>query len=225
MRLLATLLWNRIESTLKLWAWVQVYSSETMYSDDSSDNSTLPLPPTDTALFQALKAGQTSALATLYDRYGRLVYGLALQILKNSQEAEDLTQEVFLALWNRDTYNPARGSLSSFLTTMTRSRAIDKIRSRDSSLKFLERWRRNIPNEISANTPFEQASYTERSQQVQNALGKLSADQRQVLEMLYYQGFTQAEIAQQLNLPLGTVKTRSRLGLLKLRQTLEDFMR
>jgi RNA polymerase sigma-70 factor (ECF subfamily) len=78
--------------------------------------------------------------------------------------------------------------------------------------------------ETSYNTPFEQASLTERSQQVRNALGQLSQEQRQVLEMSYYDGLSQTEIAQQLNIPLGTVKTRSRLGLLKLRQSLEAFM-
>lgn len=196
-----------------------------MNSYDSSDNLTRPLSPTDTELFHALKAGQSSALSLLYDRYGKLVYGLALHILKNSQEAEDLTQEVFLALWHRDIYNPDRGSLSSFLITMTRSRAIDKLRARGSSLKFLERWRRTIPTNPSPNTPLEQASSAERSQQIQNALAQLSANQRQVLEMNYYEGFSQVEISQRLNIPLGTVKTRSRLGLLKLRQTLADFIR
>ena len=179
----------------------------------------------DTELFQALKAGQTSALGILYDRYGKLVYGLALHILKNPQEAEDLTQEIFLALWRSNSYNPARGSLSSYLTTMTRSRAIDKLRSRGTSLKFLDRWRRTMSVESSSNTPFDVAAHAERSQQVQNALAQLSPNQRQVLEMAYYEGLSQSEIAQQLDLPLGTVKTRSRLGLLKLRQTLEDFLR
>ncbi|HEY9631769.1 MAG TPA: sigma-70 family RNA polymerase sigma factor [Coleofasciculaceae cyanobacterium] len=179
----------------------------------------------DTELYQALKAGQSSALGILYDRYGRLVYGLALHILKNPQEAEDLTQEIFLALWRSNTYNPDRGSLSSFLTTMTRSRAIDKLRSRGTNLKFLDRWRRTMTSETLSTTPFEQASYAERSEQVRDALAQLSENQRQVLEMVYYQGLSQSEIAQQLNLPLGTVKTRSRLGLLKLKQTLKDFIR
>jgi RNA polymerase sigma-70 factor (ECF subfamily) len=196
-----------------------------MNSDDKSDNPTLPLSPTDTELFESLKAGQISALDTLYDRYGRLVYGLALQILKNPQEAEDLTQEIFLAFWHRELYNPTRGSLGSFLTTMTRCRAIDKLRSRGAFHKFLERWRSTLPTDTLTNTPFERASYAERSQQVQNALAQLSPNQRQVLEMFYYEGLTHAEIAQRLKIPLGTVKTRSRLGLLKLRQTLEDFMR
>ncbi|GFE69195.1 sigma-70 family RNA polymerase sigma factor [Chroococcus sp. FPU101] len=196
-----------------------------MNSDDSSDNPTLPISPTDTELFESLKAGQISALDTFYDRYGRLVYGLALQILKNSQEAEDLTQEIFLALWRKEQYDPSRGSVSSFLTTMTRCRAIDKLRSRGAFLNFLERWRRTQPTETFTNTPFERASYAERSQQVQNALAQLSPNQRQVLEMFYYEGLTYTEIAQRLKIPLGTVKTRSRLGLLKLRQTLEDFVR
>lgn len=196
-----------------------------MNSDDKSDNPTLPLSPTDTELFESLKAGKISALDALYDRYGKLVYGLALQILKNSQEAEDLTQEIFLTLWHRELYDPNRGSVSGFLTTITRCRAIDKLRSRGAFLKFLERWRRSIPTETLTNTPFERASSAERSQQVQNALAQLSPNQRQVLEMSYYEGLTHTEIAQRLKIPLGTVKTRSRLGLLKLRQTLEDFMR
>lgn len=195
-----------------------------MHSEDVSDSPTSPSPLTDTELFHALKAGQSSALGSLYDRYGRLVYGLALYILKNHQEAEDLTQEIFLALWHRNSYEPARGSLSSFLTIMTRSRAIDKLRSRGTAVKFLDRWRRIVHQETVTNTPFEVASFAERSQQVQNALAQLSENQRQVLEMLYYEGFSQAQIAQRLNLPLGTVKTRSRLGLLRLREILGDFM-
>lgn len=196
-----------------------------MNSDGSSDNPTLSLSSTDTELFQSLKAGQISALGILYDRYGKLVYGLALQILKNPQEAEDLTQEVFLALGRQATYNSACGSLSSFLATMTRSWAIDKLRSRNSSLKFLERWPRTIPAQTNPNTPFEQASSAERSQKVHNALAQLSEEQRQVLAIFYYESLNQAEIAQRLKLPLETVKSRSRLGLLKLRQTLEDFMK
>nr|WP_281261716.1 sigma-70 family RNA polymerase sigma factor [Aphanothece hegewaldii] len=178
----------------------------------------------DSEIYQALKAGQQSALAILYDRYGKLVYGLALKILKHSQEAEDLTQEIFLALWRSDIYDPTRGSLSNFLTIMTRSRAIDKLRSYNTSVRFFERWSKIIPTETLTNTPFEQASVAERSQKIRQALAQLSTKQRQILEMLYYEGLSQSEIAQQLNIPLGTVKTRSRLGLLKLRQYLEDFM-
>lgn len=192
-----------------------------MLPHDSSSKMTALM---DSEIYQALKAGQKSALGILYDRYGKLVYGLAYKILNNSPEAEDLTQEIFLALWRNDTYDPTRGSLGNFLAMMTRSRAIDKLRSRNTSVRFLERWSKIISTETFVNTPFEQASVAERSQQIQHALAQLSPEQRQILEMIYYEGFSQSEIAKQLNIPLGTVKTRSRLGLLKLRQYLKDFM-
>lgn len=194
-----------------------------MRPDDKSDNLTSPSPLTDAEVYQAVKSGQKAALGILYDRYGKLVYGLALKILNNPQEAEDLTQEIFVALWRNQSYNPSRGSLGSFLMTVTRSRAIDKLRSRNTSLKFLDRWSKTMSVETT-NTPFEQASFSERSQQVRNALTQLSQEQRQILEMVYFEGLSQSEISQQLGLPLGTVKTRSRLGLLKLRQALQDFM-
>lgn len=84
-------------------------------SDSPNYQLRTQLPQTDIELFRALKARQPSALGVLYDRYGSLVYGLALRVLKNSQEAEDLTQEIFLNLWHKGTYDPARGSLSSTL--------------------------------------------------------------------------------------------------------------
>jgi RNA polymerase sigma-70 factor, ECF subfamily len=193
-----------------------------MYPDSSSSQ---PISPSeDVELVRAVRAGQPSALGILYDRYSKLVYGLALRILKNPQEAEDLTQEIFLAFWRSSSYNPDRGSLSGFLVTLTRSRALDKLRSRGTSRKFLDRWHQTISHETAYNVPFERASRAERSQQVRNALAQLSEDQRQVLEMAYYEGLSQSQIARQLELPLGTVKTRSRLGLIKLRQTLEAFL-
>ena len=178
---------------------------------------------TDAEVFRALKAGQPSALGILYDRYANLTYRLALRILANPQEAEDLTQEIFLSLWRSSTYNPARGSLGSFLTTLTRSRAIDKLRSRSTSWKFLQRWSQMMITE-STPTPFELASLSQRAQYVRDALAQLPDKQRQVLEMSYYDGFSQSEIAQRLDIPLGTIKTWARNGLLKLRQNLRDFI-
>jgi RNA polymerase sigma-70 factor (ECF subfamily) len=178
----------------------------------------------DEELIQALKAGQSSALGILYDRYASLVYRLALRILTNHQEAEDLTQEIFLNLWRSGSYNPSRGSLSSFLTTLTRSRAIDKLRSRGSNLKFIQRWSQMMVNETSSLTPFESAALSQRSHQVRQALTQLPEKQRQVLEMAYYEGLSQSEIAAQLGIPLGTIKTWSRQGLLNLRKNLRDFI-
>ena len=214
---------QELESTLKLW--VQVYTSESMHPESSSSQPTPPSPPMDTEIYEALKAGQQSALSILYNRYGRLVYGIALHMLKNPQEAEDLTQEIFLTLWRSKAYNPARGTLSSFLTTMTRSRAIDKLRSRGTSLKLIQRWSQMmISEETSSLTPFESASLSQRSHYVRNALAQLPEKQRQVLEMAYYEGLSQSEIAAQLGIPLGTIKTWSRQGLLNLRKNLRDFI-
>jgi RNA polymerase sigma-70 factor, ECF subfamily len=190
--------------------------SETAFNQSQSQ-------PSDVDLLDRLRAGQVSALSVIYDRYSRLVYGLAYRILQNAEEAEDLTQEVFLTVWQRDTYNPQRGSFSSFISLLTRSRAIDRIRARGTKLRFLQRWQGIVSSE-SAPNPVDNASTEERSQRIREALVLLSDKEREVLEIAYYEGLSQSEIAQRLNVPLGTVKTRSRQGLLKLRQTLEGYV-
>ena len=179
---------------------------------------------TDAELFRALKAGEPSALGVIYDRYASLVYRLALRILAHPQEAEDLTQEIFLNFWRSSTYNPDRGSLSSFLTTLTRSRAIDKLRSRSTSLKFLQKLNQMMKTETYTRTPCESAFLSQRSQHVRDALAQLEDKKRQVLEMAYYDGLSQSEIAKQLNIPLGTIKTWGRQALLKLRENLKDLI-
>lgn len=191
---------------------------------DSSKPEPSASDPTDADLFLALKAGRVEALGALYDRYSNLVYGLALRVLSNSEEAEDVTQEIFLSLWHKDTYNPTRGSLSSFLVTMTRSRSIDRLRSRNTKLKFLQRWKRISTIEAASANPLEQVSMNERSQIIRDALALLPDSERQVLEIAYFEGLSQSEIAKRLDTPLGTVKTRTRQGLLKLRQNLRDFI-
>jgi RNA polymerase sigma-70 factor, ECF subfamily len=176
----------------------------------------------DAELFTKLRTGHNQALGILYDRYNRLVYSLALRILTNPQEAEDLTQEIFLTLWQRNTYNPVRGSLTSFLGTLTRSRAIDKLRSRNVLSRLVQRWGQIVKTESPVPSPIEAADLDQRSHLVQAALLELPEQQRQVLELSYYGGLSQSEIAKQLNIPLGTIKTWSRQGLLKLRHNLQD---
>jgi len=178
----------------------------------------------DIDLYRELQQGDTRALGVIYDRYGTLVYRLALKLLASNQEAEDLTQEIFLAIWQKRAYDPKRGSLSSFLMTMTRSRAIDRLRSRGSNLRFLQRIGlaerdNSFPN------PLEQVSLQERSEQVKAALEALPENQRQVLEMAYYEGLSQSEIASRLQTPLGTIKTRGRQALLKLKGILYDMVK
>lgn len=179
---------------------------------------------TDVELYLALKAGQSVALGIIYDRHAGLVYGLALKILGNSQEAEDLTQDVFLNLAKAHSYEPSRGSLRTYLAILTRSRAIDRVRSRSTAREFLGRWRHNQEQEIFTDSLFEEVSSSEQSQEVRAALAQLSNNQQQILRMAYYDGLSQSEIAERLKIPLGTVKARARRGLLKLRQTLADYI-
>jgi RNA polymerase sigma-70 factor, ECF subfamily len=178
---------------------------------------------TDEALFEMLKRRDSSALRVLFNRHSRLVYGLALKILGSTQEAEDLTQEIFLALWRNATRNPECRYFVRYLVTMTKSRAIDKLRARSRYRRLVERWGESSATEATPGpTPLEQAALTERSHRIRAALGQLPEKQRQVIEMAYNQGFSQSEIAQKLNIPLGTVKTNTRQGLLKLKQILFD---
>ena len=177
---------------------------------------------TDTELFVLLQEGQTKALATLYDRHSALVYGIALQLLSNTTEAEDLTQDIFLNLANDSSYNPQRGSLRTFLAILTRCRATDRLRARTRQQKQLRK-QALAEDTMSEVFPIEQLSQLERSQEVREALAQLSSKEQEILKMAYYEGLSQTEIATKLNIALGTVKSRSRRGLLKLRQALVDF--
>jgi len=192
----------------------------------SSDFSVLKTSASasDLELLSAMSQGQIKALDILYDRYARLVYSIAYRILNSSEEAEDITQDVFLTLWRRNSYDSSRGSLSSFLTTLTRSRAIDRLRSKNARLRVVQRLQGIVRSESGLPSPLEQASIGERSQVIRTALSQLSEAERQVLEIAYYEGLSQSEIAERLDIPLGTVKSRSRQGLLKLRQRLQDYV-
>lgn len=182
-----------------------------------------PIDHEDIPLIKALRSGDLTALGTLYARYGEAVYRLSLRILQNPDEAEDLTQEVFLAFWHSSGYDPNRGTMLVYLLTMTRSRAINRLRQSKSRLQLLQRWNNNRPTDAS-NIPMENASLKELSHRVSQALQALPENQQQVLELAYYDGLSQSEIAEQLKIPLGTIKTRSRRGLLKLRQLLKDLV-
>lgn len=178
---------------------------------------------TDNELYTRLCDGDTSALGEIYDRYGSLVYCIAFKVLRRPAEAEDLAQEIFLTLWNKQNFNPGRGKLSSFLSMLTRSRAIDRLRSRQRAQNFVNRWG-SVMTDRTFDTPFDTASIEERRETVSDALSQLPEKYRQILELAYYGGMSQSEIATQLDIPLGTVKTWSRQGLLSLRQQLQGWM-
>ncbi len=191
----------------------------------------MPAPPavdeksTDLEIFLAIQAQQVKALDVLYGRYGRLVYSTAVKILNNIEEAEDVTQETFLRLWQRsEIYQPKRGSLSSFLITLARSRSIDRVRSRKSSQQKLLRIQTVADCVSTYNPPLEFVTVQERSHLVREALQQLSPADRQILETAYYEELSQSEIAERDGVPLGTVKSRARQALKKLRIALDHLI-
>ena len=196
-----------------------------MSSEQIGNTEKLLSVQTDAQLYQALKAGQTAALGILYDRHAGLVYGIALKVLENPQEAEDLTQDIFLNFVKIGSYEPSRGSLRTYLAILTRSRAVDRVRSRSNTRELLQKWGHSREEETATDSLLEKVSRSEQSQEVKAALAQLSDEQQQILRMAYYDGLSQSEIANQLEIPLGTVKARARRGLLKLRQALTDYMK
>jgi len=179
--------------------------------------------PPDDVLLRRL-ATDRSALGPLYDRYGGLVYGLARAILQSEEEAQDLAQEVFVTLCQGTGYDAGRGSLGGFLTTLTRSRAIDRLRTRGRHLRILRASWTGAPPPEPPPTAVDRIAIRERSERVRGAFAELPANERRVLEMVYYQGLTQGEVAATLDAPLGTVKSWCRRGLLGLRAALGDLL-
>ncbi|KAM3090613.1 sigma-70 family RNA polymerase sigma factor [Phormidesmis sp. 146-35] len=180
---------------------------------------------TDLALFLAIQAQQVKALDFLYDRYGKLVYSTAVQILNNVEEAEEVTQETFLRLWQcSEIYQPTRGSLSGFLIMLARSRSLDRVRSRKSIQQKLQRIQTFSECVLDYNPPLEFVTVQERSNLVHEALKQLSPADRELLEAAYYQGLSQSEIAKRDGIPLGTVKSRARQALKKLRAALDHLV-
>jgi RNA polymerase sigma-70 factor (ECF subfamily) len=180
----------------------------------------------DERLVTALEVRDERALETLYDRYGDYVYSVCLRMVGDVQLAEDLSQEVFLRLWRRpDLYDVSRGRFLTWLLSVARNRAIDERRSRGRRFRF------ETPPSTTAEEMLEAAPTSEErdvavvSEErvvVQRALETLPPEQRLAIQLAYFGGYTQQEIAQGLHQPLGTVKTRIRLGLQKLRVLLVE---
>lgn len=177
----------------------------------------MPIPEDPIQLIQRIVHKDGEAFQLLYDRLSPLVYSIGLRMLRSKSDAEELTQDVFHAAWtNADRYDASRGRPEAWLVTMTRSRAIDRLRNRNK--------RQSFPLEELA--PGQEPAAEERNAPASDArlsLGGALIDlpdaQRKVLELAYFDGFSQTEIAERLGVPLGTVKTRMRDGLAKLRRT------
>lgn len=165
---------------------------------------------------------QEAALATLYDRYIRLVYTVALRITGDRETAEEVVQDVFQTIWQAAaSFQPNSGAFAPWLLGITRHRAIDATRTKRARARARERPIEDLhPVGAEAQVDHEVDQRLLR-EAVREALAELPSSQRQAIELAYYGGLTRAEIATQLNEPLGTIKTRLRLGLLKLRDLLQ----
>jgi len=173
----------------------------------------------DITLIERIVARDERAVGELYDRHNRLLFGLILRVLRDRSEAEEVLQEVFVLVWTKaETYNVALGSPAAWLVRIARNRAIDRLRSNAVRLRAVESAPEPEPDR--ASDPEQRASLTQQQQAVISALDGLPADQRSLIEDAYYLGLTQSELASKYKLPLGTVKTRVRSGMLTLRQQL-----
>jgi RNA polymerase sigma-70 factor (ECF subfamily) len=175
----------------------------------------------DRAALARMARGDESGLAELYDRHSRLVFSLALRILQNRADAEDVVQEVFAQVWTQARrYEGERGSVAAWMLMMARSRAIDRLRSRRARPESGGQTPAAQDVADAAPTQDLQLLSNEEVAKLREALDGLPAVQRTALELAYYEGLTHAEIAQRLSEPLGTVKTRIRQAVIKLRESL-----
>lgn len=173
----------------------------------------------DVELLRAVAARDEQALAELYDRYRGILFGLTLRILNSRAEAEDVLQEVLMQVWRRASdFDPARGKPFTWLVTLTRSRAIDRLRQIDARDRLAESAAEIAPEE--ASDAATDTLHAEQREIVKRALVQLPEEQRRTLLLAYYEGLTQSEIAAKLETPLGTIKTRMRTGMMKLRELL-----
>ena len=185
------------------------------------DYSTL----SDEALLTLISYRRDQALHELYGRYHRLIFSLALNMVGDSATAEEITLDVFTRVWLKaETYQADRAQVSTWLTRITRNHTIDVLRRRQTRIEartvgWAEASLDMLPG---AGNPAETAHLAMQQGRVQAAVAQLPLDQQEALALAYFKGYTHSQIADKLNLPLGTVKTRIRLGLQKLRRLLAD---
>lgn len=178
-----------------------------------------PAQENDVALLNAIAARDEVALAQLYDRYRAILFGLLMRILNNREEAEDVLQEVFLQVWRKAAdFDESRGRPFTWLVTLARSRGIDRLRTLAARERVTEAGAREPSEEISDAAT--DAFKSEQRGLVNNALAKLPDEQKRPIMLAYFEGLTQSEIATSLGAPLGTVKTRMRTGMIRLRELL-----
>jgi len=184
-------------------------------------------PTTDLHLLQRIAVRDTAALAELYDRHSRLLFSLIVRIVGDHGEAEEILQEVFVRVWTRvEMYDAGMGAPLPWMVRVARNKAIDRLRARrvraavDTPAIDLAVVEATAPA-TGIQTPEAAVLDSERRRRVTGALAGLPAEQRQLIEQAFFEGYTHSELAQRFGLPLGTVKTRIRLGMLAMRKGLE----
>jgi RNA polymerase sigma-70 factor (ECF subfamily) len=176
----------------------------------------------DPQLVAGLAAGDVEALRMLYQRYGTLAYTLAVRILGDPGRAEDVVQDAFMRVWTHAaSFDPDRGSLRTWLLTTVRHRAIDYLRGRPGKARHELELTPEVPAHGAGSDPWRDVAESLERQAVRQALASLPPDQRQVVELAYFGGYTQREIAEIVSVPLGTIKGRTRLALEKLASYLQ----
>jgi RNA polymerase sigma-70 factor, ECF subfamily len=171
----------------------------------------------DEDLMPLVEVGDAEAFAVLYERHGRMAYSLAYRMMGEKQEAEDVVQEAFIKVWrSAGGYRVGRASVRTWILSIVRNSGLDHIRSRASRGRMRDKVEASAPTSEPSDA-FAEAWRNTQQEQVREALNALPREQLKILEMAYFSGYTHAEIAEHLELPLGTVKGRMRLGLQKLR--------
>jgi RNA polymerase sigma-70 factor, ECF subfamily len=180
-----------------------------------------PQPVPDSALIERTMAGDEAALSTLYDRYSAMLFGMLMRILRDQQAAEEVLQDLFLQLWrNAAQFDSKRGSLPAWLMVIGRNRAISRLRGRRDR-EVLEEEEGDYANTFASGQNIEdEAVRAQLARNVSAALEQLPSEQKQAVELAYFEGMTQSEIANRTGIPLGTVKTRVRTAMQTLRQIL-----
>ncbi len=173
------------------------------------------------ALIGRTSEGDEAALGTFYDKTGSYVYGLAFRVLNDSTMAEEVTMDVYMQVWKQAAkFDQSRGNPIVWLTVLTRSRAIDRFRVGKKDRETREPLEEISEEQDEEHDPERRSMYSEQGRIVRQAMISLPSEQRVIIELAYFEGLSQSEIATQIGEPLGTVKTRVRLGMVKLRNLL-----
>jgi len=185
---------------------------------------TAPMQPApDSALVERMIAGDESALSTLYDRYSGMLFAVLVRILRDTQAAEEVLQDLFLQLWrNAARFDASRGSLPAWLMVIARNRAISRLRGRERLLVRDDDEGFSMESLPASGNLEDEASRVELMGKLRTAMAALPQEQREALELAYFEGMTQTEIAARTSSPLGTVKSRVRAAMQSLKQVLDD---